>query len=122
MQKTRIAKRLPEEYEHEIVKFQQLIIQMRKRNGYEMSQIGNMDETPMNFDMPATHTVNPRGITPPVNPLDRETISGLFLGCLCLNVFSIIVSSKLDHFSMHQQLCTSLICTSESVPIYNRYP
>ena len=26
-----------------------------------MSQIGNMDETSMNFDMPATHTVHPRG-------------------------------------------------------------
>ena len=26
-----------------------------------MSQIGNMDETPMNFDMPATHPVHPTG-------------------------------------------------------------
>ena len=60
-QKTKIAQRLPEACEQEIVRFQQLIIQMRKCNVYEMSQIGNMDETPMNFDMPATHTVHPIG-------------------------------------------------------------
>ena len=60
-QKTKIAQRLPEEYEQEIVRFQRSIIQMRKCNGYELSQIGNMDETPMNFDMPATHTVHPTG-------------------------------------------------------------
>ena len=34
---------------------------MRKCNGYEILQIGNMDEISMNFDMPATHTVRPTG-------------------------------------------------------------
>ena len=60
-QKTKIAQRLTEAYEQEIVRFQRLSIQMRKCNVYEMSQIGNMDEIPMNFDMPATHTVHPTG-------------------------------------------------------------
>ena len=59
--KTKIAQRLPEEYEQEVVKFQRLIIQMRKQNGYEMSQIGNMDETPMNFNMPSSRTLNLKG-------------------------------------------------------------
>ena len=37
-----------------------MIIRMRRHN-YDLQQIGNMDETPMNFDMPPTHTVNPSG-------------------------------------------------------------
>ena len=37
------------------------MIRMRRKNNYEMQQIGNMDETPMNFDMPPSRTVNTVG-------------------------------------------------------------
>ena len=38
-----------------------MMIRMRKKNKYDLQQIGNMDETPMNFDMPPSHTVNTVG-------------------------------------------------------------
>ena len=60
-QKTKIAQRLPEEFEDKIISFQRMMIEMRKKNDYELQQIGNMDETPMNFDMPPSRTVNPIG-------------------------------------------------------------
>ena len=58
-QKTKIAQRLPQEFEDKIIGFHRMIIQMRKANNYEMQQIGNMDETPLNFDMPLSRTINP---------------------------------------------------------------
>ena len=60
-QKTKIAQRLPQEFEEQIISFQKMIIRMRKKNKYDMQQIGNMDETPMNFDMPPSRTVNTAG-------------------------------------------------------------
>lgn len=60
-QKTKIAQRLPEEFEESIVNFQRMLIRMRQKNGYEINQVGNMDETPMNFDMPPTRTMNSSG-------------------------------------------------------------
>ena len=58
-QKTKIAQRLPHEFEEKIMSFQRMMIRMRQENKYEMQHIENMDETPMNFDMPPSHTVNP---------------------------------------------------------------
>ena len=58
-QKTKIAQRLPEEFDGKIISFQRMMIEMK--NDYELQQIGNMDETPMNFDMPPSRTVNPIG-------------------------------------------------------------
>ena len=60
-QKTKIAQRLPQEFEEKIISFQRMMIRMRRKHNYEMQQIGNMDETPMNFDMPPSRTVNPVG-------------------------------------------------------------
>ena len=57
--KTRISQRLPKEFEEHIVNFQRKIIGMRQANQYDLQQIGNMDETPMNFDMPLSRTVIP---------------------------------------------------------------
>ena len=37
------------------------MIRLRKKNDYDLQQIGNMDETPMNFDMPPSRTVNTAG-------------------------------------------------------------
>ena len=34
---------------------------MRKKYGYNLTQIGNADQTPLTFDLPADTTVNPKG-------------------------------------------------------------
>ena len=60
-QKTKIAQRLPQEFEDKIIGFHRMMIRMRQMNNYEIQQLGNMDETPMNFDMPPSRTVNPVG-------------------------------------------------------------
>ena len=59
--KTRISQCLPQDFEDKIVAFQRTMIQIRQRKHYDMQQIGNMDETPMNFDMPLTRTVDTSG-------------------------------------------------------------
>ena len=43
------------------MKFQRTIIKMRQENKYQIGAIGNMDETPMNFDMPPSRYVNAVG-------------------------------------------------------------
>ena len=60
-QKTKIAQHLPQEFEDKIISFQRMMIRMRQENSYDIQQIGNMDETPMNFDMPLSHTVSSAG-------------------------------------------------------------
>ena len=60
-QKTRISQRLPEEFEEKILQFQRTIIRMRQRAHYNLQLIGNMDETPLNFDMPPNRTVHAAG-------------------------------------------------------------
>lgn len=60
-QKTKIAQRLPAELAEKVSSFQRFIIKHRKKNEYRLACIGNMDETPMNFDMPAGKTVNKMG-------------------------------------------------------------
>lgn len=44
-----------------IVDFQQFVIKKRTEVDYPMCRIGNMDETPMCFDMPSTRTINKKG-------------------------------------------------------------
>ena len=61
-QKTKIAQKLPNDLEEKIVSFQKYLINARKRDDYELVQIGNMDETPVWFDMPAARTVESRGV------------------------------------------------------------
>ena len=41
--------------------FQRTMIQMKQANNYPLEQIGNMDETSMQFDMPPNRTVSKRG-------------------------------------------------------------
>ncbi len=59
--KTRISQCLLKEFEEHIVNFQRNMIKMRQANRYELQQIGSVDETPMNFDMPLSHTVDTVG-------------------------------------------------------------
>ena len=60
-QRTKIAQKLPNDLEDKILAFQKYVIQKRKEIPFEMSQIGNMDETPMSFDLPGNRTVNQKG-------------------------------------------------------------
>uniref|UniRef100_K7FGA6 HTH CENPB-type domain-containing protein n=1 Tax=Pelodiscus sinensis TaxID=13735 RepID=K7FGA6_PELSI len=60
-QKTKIAQKLPADLNGKVSLFHRYVIQQRKKHGYALSQIGNMDETPMNFDMVGNKTVNPKG-------------------------------------------------------------
>ena len=48
----KIAQKLPNDLEDKILAFQKYIIQKRKEISFEMSQIGNMDETSICFDLP----------------------------------------------------------------------
>ena len=60
-QKTKIAQKLPEDLEDKVTSFQRFVIKMREKEEYELSQIGNMDETPVWFDMPTSKTVTSKG-------------------------------------------------------------
>ena len=57
-QKTKICQRLPADLEEKITSFQRFVIKERKSHSYPLSQIGNMDETPVFFDLPSNRTVD----------------------------------------------------------------
>ena len=56
-QRTYIAQKLPKDVDDQVDKFYRFVIYERKLCAYAMSEIGNMDETPMYFDMPGNTTV-----------------------------------------------------------------
>ena len=56
-QKTKICQRLPADLEEKITSFQRFVIKERKCHSYPLSQIGNMDETPVFFLPPFKQTV-----------------------------------------------------------------
>jgi transposase-like protein len=60
-QKTKISQKMPDELEDKITNFQRFVIDLRKVHHFEISQIGNMDETPMCFDMPGNRTLDKVG-------------------------------------------------------------
>jgi len=47
--KTTIAQKLPREYERNIIEFHKYVINMRKKLCFEIGQLGNMDEVPLNL-------------------------------------------------------------------------
>ena len=59
--RTHIAQKLLADHEDKLMEFQQFIIRQRKNFDYELSQIGNADQTPLTFDMPYNTTVNTKG-------------------------------------------------------------
>ena len=59
--RTTISQKLPENFEDKLQKFQAFIITERKKHEYELSLIGNVDQTPLTFDMPANSTVDSKG-------------------------------------------------------------
>jgi hypothetical protein len=60
-QRTKIAQKLPAALEEKLQSFHRFVIKHRKLHDYDLSQIGNMDETPITFDMPPNRTVNSAG-------------------------------------------------------------
>lgn len=59
--RTTICQKLPLDYEDKLVKFQQYVMELRRKSRYALGQIGNADETPVYIDMPRTCTVNEVG-------------------------------------------------------------
>ena len=57
----KIDQQLPKDLDHKITQFQTFVINQRKRNEYAMAHIGNMDETPMFFDVVGNTTINKKG-------------------------------------------------------------
>ncbi|KAK9398934.1 hypothetical protein NXF25_013903 [Crotalus adamanteus] len=60
-QKTKIAQKLPADLDSKVNSFHQYVIQQRTKYGYALSSIGNLDKTPMNFDMVGNKTVHQKG-------------------------------------------------------------
>ncbi|MCU7901008.1 MAG: hypothetical protein KZQ66_02470, partial [Candidatus Thiodiazotropha sp. (ex Lucinoma aequizonata)] len=59
--RTHIAQKLPEDYDDKLLEFQRFIINERKMYNYDLSQIGNADQTPLTFDLPYATTVDVKG-------------------------------------------------------------
>ena len=49
--KTKVPQKLPKELEGKVTGFLRSVIKHHKVNGYKLSCIGNMDETPSNVNM-----------------------------------------------------------------------
>jgi hypothetical protein len=60
-QKTKISQKLPADLEDKIASFQRFVIGKREEYDYPLACIGNMDETPVFFDLPANRTVDSVG-------------------------------------------------------------
>ena len=55
--KTTLAQRLPDDMEEKVVQFHRFVIAARQRVGYPLSRIFNMDETPMQFELPLSRSL-----------------------------------------------------------------
>ena len=60
-QRTHIAQKLPSDVEDKVMNFHKFVIDLRKGQQFHRRAIGNMDETPMFFDMPGNRTVDVKG-------------------------------------------------------------
>ena len=58
---THMSQKKEEELSEKMSNFLRFVIKLRKSKGYELSEIGNMDETPIWMDMPGNYTIEPRG-------------------------------------------------------------
>ena len=55
--KTSLAQRLSADMEDKVIEFHRFLLRSRQRWGYNLSRILNMDKTPMQFELPATRTL-----------------------------------------------------------------
>lgn len=60
-QRTKLAQKLPADLDDKVTSFHKFILKLRYQYAFELSQIGNMDETPMWFDLPGNHTIDMKG-------------------------------------------------------------
>lgn len=60
--KTTIAKKLPQDYEEKLVKFQHFVIVQRKKHDFELKYIGNADQKPLTFDIVKNSTVSEKEV------------------------------------------------------------
>jgi hypothetical protein len=54
----KISQELPPQFETKLIKFQNFVIGLRRRNEYSLSQIDNADETAVFFDLSHSYTLN----------------------------------------------------------------
>ena len=57
----KIAQKLPGDLEEKIANFHCFVLNSRKKGNFELVNIGNMDETPVWFNMPSVRTVTAQG-------------------------------------------------------------
>ena len=55
--KTTLAQRLPADMEEKIVEFHRFVLRAQRRHDHQLSQILDIDETPMRFELPAIRTL-----------------------------------------------------------------
>jgi len=60
-QKTTLTQHHPCDYEEKIVQFHQFVIRQRRAHSYPLHLVANMDESPIQFDMPSNRTVSTIG-------------------------------------------------------------
>jgi hypothetical protein len=59
--KTKISQKMPAEYKDKIIEFHRIVINARKKEKFELSQIANMDEVPLTFNVPSNKTADSKG-------------------------------------------------------------
>ena len=61
-QKPKNRSRLPRDLDHKVASFRQFITRLRQRPQFSLLCIGNMNETPLNFDMIGERMVDMKGV------------------------------------------------------------
>ena len=56
--RTKLSHKLPSDLEEKVSSFYKFVLRQRKQDEFELGQIGNMDETPMCFDLPGNRTID----------------------------------------------------------------
>jgi hypothetical protein len=53
---TKISQKMPAEYKGKIIEFHRVVINAREQEKFELSQMANMDEVHLTFDVPSNKT------------------------------------------------------------------
>ena len=60
--RTTLAQRIPDDHASKVAEFQQFVIRLRRQHSYDLSLIGNADQTPLTFDLPYERSVDMKGV------------------------------------------------------------
>ena len=107
-QRTKISQKLPNDLEEIITSFHTFIINQRKQNNFELSQIGNMNETPMCFDLPGNRTIDSKG---------KHTVQIKTTGHEKTH-FAVVLSCMADGFKLKPMV----IFKRKTIPKGEKYP